>query len=198
MKAALAKVGELKAKRKEIINLLSYAEIKAPISGIVAKTFVTKGDMAMPGKPLLQISSIGGIYLLIRVPQDIKPKALLYKNEKLQITDLLHTFNGLKEYRANLKNSDLSAGERVDIDLITYDAKGLKLPMDALLDKEGKTYVIIAEGKKAKALKVDVIARGEDGVIIDPKGVEGKKVIVEKPDILLKLLSGVEIVTLKK
>jgi len=198
LKSSFAKIKSLKAKKEEIINLLSYANITAPIDGIIAKTFVTKGDMAMPGKPLMQISSFDGTYLLVRVPRDIEPKAVFYKNKKLHITDLSHTFNGLKEYRTDTINSTLTAGEKVVADLVTYEGKGLKLPMDALLNKDGKTYILTAKGNRARAKEVKIIASGKEGVVIEQNIAQKERVIVEKPDILLKLLSGIKIVTLKK
>ncbi len=197
VKEALSKIRSLEANRKEILDLLSYAKIVSPVDGTVSKTFANVGDMAMPGKPLMQINAQTGVYLIVRAPRDVHPKAIIYRGKLLKTVDLMHTFNGLEEYRADLGATTLTAGERVDVDVVTYMGQGIQLPMDALLDREGKTYVLAAEGNRTKAMPVTVKARGQEGVVVGEDAIEGKRLIVEKPDILLKLLSGVEIKTIK-
>ncbi|WP_456389246.1 efflux RND transporter periplasmic adaptor subunit [Hydrogenimonas sp.] len=197
VKEAFSRIKSLKANRKEILDLLTYAKIVSPVDGTVSKVFASVGDMAMPGKPLMKINAQKGVYLIVRAPRDIRPEAIVYKGQLIETVDLRHTFNGLEEYRADLKVTTLTAGERVDVDVVTYRGKGIKLPMDALLDREGKTYVLAAEGERAKVMPVTIKARGQEGVVIGESSIAGKRIITEKPDILLKLLSGVAIKTIK-
>lgn len=58
----------LKAK-EEIVEMLSYANIKAPFSGVVTQKFVDVGDMANPGMPLLAVESPGLFEVNTRIPE---------------------------------------------------------------------------------------------------------------------------------
>ena len=194
--AAKSRIGSLAATLREVEQRRDYALIKAPVSGVIGKTFVNPGDMAMPGKPLVSISARAGNYLLVRLPENVHTASLLYDGKKVKLHPLGRTFNGLLEYRTETLNSGLVTGERVDADIIVYDKKGLKLPIDAILDKNGEKMVLVVENGRAKALPVRIEAVGEQGVAVIAEELAGRPVIVAKPDILLKLLSGVEVVVI--
>jgi len=91
-------------------------------------------------------------------------------------------------------SSDLSTNQRVDINLIVYDGRGIKVPLGAILQKDTHTYCFIANGDKADAIEVEILAQGIEGVVISGLQ-DGVKIVVSKPDILLKLLAGVGIST---
>jgi len=147
----------------------------------------------MPGKPLLAISAESGDYLLVRLPDNIEASHIVYNNKMLELYPLNHTFNGLKEYRSEKLNSGLSTGERVDADLVLFKGRGLMLPVDAILNKNGKSVVIEVENSHAKAVPVTIKAGGEQGVVVSQNDLAGKTLVVAKPDIMLNLLSGVAI-----
>jgi len=186
-----SEIASLKAKLKETENQLSYATITSPIEGTVAKTMAAVGDVTMPGKPLLQISADTGFSLLVRTPQDITPKAVLFGGEEYALHPLGSTLYGLKEYKAFVNDiHGLISGERVEVNVVVYEANdAVVLPFDALLDRDGKSYVLEAEKKHAKAMPVDIVQSGEQGVVVR-EDLSGKKIVVAKPDILLKLTSG--------
>ncbi len=190
-----AKIEALAANEREIANLMSYARIEAPVDGIVGKSFVNSGDMAMPGKPLLSISAQSGAYLLLRIPDNIKPKYLIYKKKMLKLYPLDRTFNGLKEYRTKKLDAKAVTNERVDVDVVLFRGRALMLPTDAVLNRDGRSVVIVAEKGRAKAVPVTIEANGEQGIIVSQNTLAGKPVVVAKPDILLNLLSGAEIKT---
>jgi len=181
-----AKLASLYSKKSSILDNLSYTTIKAPSDAIVSQALAHAGDLAMPGKPLLKLTTNSKSYLLIRVPQSIK--SVIYKGKEYQAVSLDSTFNGLKEYRADI-NEHLSEGQRVDIDVVTFKGEGVKLPMDAILNRDGKNYVIVIDGKKAVPKEVKIVASGQEGVVVSGLS-KGQKVAVAKPDILLRLVSG--------
>jgi len=184
------KIKELRANKSSIKNLLSYTKIQAPISGVLT-SMGSMGDVAMPGHPLVSISSSSNSYLLVRLPSDVQASKIIYKGKKVNLLALNTTFNGLLEYIANIDES-LAANQRVEIDVVVYDGKGYKLPLDAILNREGKSYVLTLEANKAKAKLVEIVATAEQGAVVS--GVSGKdKLVVAKPDILLKLLSGIRV-----
>ncbi len=184
------KIEELISNKKSINNMLSYTTIKAPVSGIVT-SMANVGDIAMPGRPLVSVSSDTNGYLLVRLPSDIKASAIIYKDKKIALQPLNTTFNGLLEYFANIDES-LASNQRVEVSVVTYDGVGHMLPLDAILDRDGTSNVLYLKGNKAYAEKIEVIAQGEEGVVVDGIN-KGQKIIVAKPDILLKLLSGISV-----
>ena len=187
------KIGILHSGISELEASLSYAVLTSPIDGTVSKCYVNKGDLSAPGKPLLSIESKSEKYLLARTADNILPKALIYQEKRYPLIPMHHSFNGLDEYRAYIQ-SDRPSGERINVSLVIYEGEGIKIPLGAILQKEQKAYCFVSGGDRAIPVEVQIIARGEDGVIVE--GLKaGDKVVTAKPDILLKLLSGVPIAT---
>ncbi len=184
-----ANIAGLKLKELELKNNLSYAVITSPVDGVIAKSLQSKGAMSMPGKPLAKISSKNGFYLMLRVPTNINIKGIEFQHNKYSVTPLGSTFHGLAEYKVYTNDTKLTTGDRVEVDVITYDAKGMFLPFDALLDRDGKSFVLVVDGNKATPKEVQILQSAEQGVII-LEDLTNQNIVIAKPDILLKLRSG--------
>jgi multidrug efflux pump subunit AcrA (membrane-fusion protein) len=184
------KIQELQTNKQNLYNTLSYTIIKAPISGI-ANNLSNIGDIAMMGKPLVSISSNTNSYLLVRLPDTIKAKEIIFRNKKIKLKPLNTTFNGLLEYIADI-NTNLAVNQTVNIDVVIFDNQGYKLPHDAILNRNGKNYILIIKKNKAIAKKIEIIANAEQGVIAKELN-STNKIVVAKQDILLKLLTGINV-----
>ena len=184
-----AKLNALKQQEIELQNNLSYATITSPVNGIISKTFAARGSVSLPGKPLMAISSKNGFYLLVRVPNDIPVLGVKFEGKFYDATPLNTTFRGLVEYKVYTGDTKLISGDRVQVDVVTLNQKATLLPFDAILDRDGKSYVLIVNGNKAEVKEVHIIQSAEQGVAIS-SDLEGKKIVVAKPDILLKLVGG--------
>lgn len=66
---AKANVEALEASLSEVNEMLEYTVIRAPFDGIVSHKFVSEGDMAAPGHPLLSIADPGSIKITANVPE---------------------------------------------------------------------------------------------------------------------------------
>ncbi len=188
------KVQELRANRASIDNMLSYATIKSPVDGIVTR-LANVGDIAMTGKPLISISAKSSSYLIVRLPTDTNAKAIIYNKKVYPISALNTTYNGLLEYLANIDES-LASNQTINIDVVIYSGSGYKLTHDAILNRNGKSYVLTLTGDKAMPKEVSIVANGEQGVVV--KGVNANEtIVVAKQDILLKLLSGIKVRAVK-
>jgi len=185
------KIKILKTNLIEIDSAISYAIISSPISATVSKCYMNQGDITNPSKPILRLESQKGKYLLVR--SGIKVNELIYKNKVYPLIKLNNTYNGLEEYRSNI-SSDLSTNQRVDVNLLIFHAQGIKVPLGAILQKQNHTYCFVANGDKADIVEVNILAQGVEGTVVDGLK-DGSKVVVAKPDILLKLLAGVGIST---
>jgi len=184
-----SKLNALKQKEIALKNNLSYATIVAPVDGVISKTFANRGALSAPGHPLVAISSKNGFFLLLRVPTDLSVRGVKFNSKEYRTTPLESTFHGLAEYKVYVDSAKLISGDRVEVDVITYNQKGLQLPFDAILNRDGKSYVLLVDGTKTEAKEVHILRSAEQGVVISDN-LEGKTVVTAKPDILLKLLSG--------
>ncbi len=184
-----AKLNALEQQKIELLNNLSYATITSPVEGVISKTFAARGSVSLPGKPLMAISSKNGFFLLVRVPNDIPVKGVKFNGRFYAATPLNTTFRGLVEYKVYTGDAKLISGDRVQVDVVVFDQEATLLPFDAVLNRDGKSYVLVAQGNKAVPQEIHIIQSAEQGVAVSDN-LEGKKIVVAKPDILLKLVSG--------
>jgi len=183
----------LNQKLNELHNMMTYAHIKSPVNGLISKTMVNKGDMAMPGHPIANIKADNGFSLLLRVPGNIDVKAIEINKERFDVLPLNSTFNGLVEYKAYADNLNMTSGNRVEVNVVLYNGMGILLPYDAILNRNGKSYVLVKNKKQAFAHEVAIVESGEQGILINNKELLGKEIILAKQDILLKLLTGISL-----
>jgi len=186
---AKAALNALKQKEIELTNNLSYATITSPVVGVIAKTFVNQGALSAPGKPLVAISSKEGFFLLVRVPSDLPVRGVQFAGKKYDAVALGSTYNGLAEYKIYTGQKNLISGDRVEVNVVVFDAKATLLPFDAILNKNGKSYVLVIADDRANAQEVHILQSAQEGVVVS-ENLQGKNIVIAKPDILLKLTSG--------
>lgn len=187
-----SKIATLKQKEIELHNNLSYATITSPVNGVIAKTYSNKGAISTPGKALLSISSKNGFYLLVRTPAHLPILGVEFNKQRYDATALGSSYHGLSEYKVYTDKTELVTGDRVEVDVITLEQNATLLPFDTLLNKNSRSYVLVIEGNYAKAQEVHIIQSAQQGVVV-AENLEGKDIVLAKPDILLKLRSGVSL-----
>ncbi len=189
----VSKVESLKQKLNELNNMLTYAVITSPVNGKISKTMVNLGDMAMPGHPVAGISADNGFFLMVRVPDNLKITGVLLDGKEYDAIPLNSTFHGLSEYKVYTDALNMTTGNRVTVDVIVYEGNAINLPFDAILNRNGKSYVLLVDGDKAAPLEVNIVQTGENGIVISNDELTGKEIVVAKQDVLLKLSSGVSL-----
>lgn len=50
---------------------LGYAEIRAPFDGVIAQKWVNAGDLAVPGRPLLELEGLGDFEIEAAIPESL-------------------------------------------------------------------------------------------------------------------------------
>ncbi len=188
-----SQIATTKSTIKELKTLLSYTIIKSPVNGVVSKQFMNIGDVSMPGKPICEISSKKDKYILVRLPDNIHPKGIIFNGKFYDIFPLNSTIDGLNEYKADI-NTNLNTGSRVEVSVIIFRGKAVELPNNAVLNDNGANYVLEVRKNRAIPIAIKILASGEEGIAINNSTIEGKDIVVAKPDILIKLLGGVEII----
>ena len=180
----------LNAKIKALKNQLSYATLISPIDGIVTKVSSAVGDVTMPGKPMVQISAQKGFSLLVRTPENVTPKAVMYGGKEYDLHALNSTYHGLNEFKAYVDEAKgLTSGERVEGEVVIFEGQGVLLPFDAILNREGNSEVLEVNGTHAIPRKVTVLQSAQQGLVV-ADDLSDQKIVLAKPDILLKLTSG--------
>jgi len=186
---AIAQRAGLKQKEIELKNNLSYCAIASPVNGVVAKTFDTKGAISMPGKALIAISSKNGFYLMVRVPRELPIKGVEFNGQTYTAIALGSTYHGLAEYKVYTGSNNLTTGDRVEVNVVTFDEKANLLPFDAILNRNGKSFVLVIDKNRATPKEVHIVQSAQQGVVVQ-ESLEDKNIVIAKPDILLKLTSG--------
>jgi len=184
-----AHLNALRQKEIELNNNLSYATITSPVDGVIAKTFSNKGALSLPGKPLVAISSKNGFYLMLRVPTNTPIIGVKFDNKEYKAIALGSTFNSLAEYKVYTGKTNLTSGDKVEVDVIIFNQKATLLPFNAILNKNNKSYVLEVVKNKAKLCEVTILQTAQQGVVIS-QNLENKNIVIARPDILLKLTSG--------
>jgi multidrug efflux pump subunit AcrA (membrane-fusion protein) len=192
-----AQLESLQQKLRETRNTDSYATIKSPVDGIVSKTMVNEGDVAMPGHPVASLSAENGFYLMVRVPNNLEISGVVIDTTKYDAVALNSTFNGLEEYKVYVDDQKMTTGNRMNVDVIVSDGNSILLPFDAVLNREGKSYVLVVNGNKSIPTEIKVVESGEEGIVVENIDIVGKQVVVAKQDVLLKLVSGATIIVKK-
>jgi RND family efflux transporter MFP subunit len=81
--AAQARYNVAKAGVAEAEAMSGYAKIVAPFDGVVARKLADEGDLAMPGKPLLELEGRAGLRLVADLPSLLA--GLVERNAKLSV-----------------------------------------------------------------------------------------------------------------
>lgn len=66
---AKANMEALEARMNEVNEMLQYTAIRAPFDGVVSSKFVSAGDMATPGHPLVSVSNPGSIKITANISE---------------------------------------------------------------------------------------------------------------------------------
>ena len=69
--------------KDEVLEVLSYADIRAPYDGVITQKFVDAGDMANPGMPLLAVEAPGLFEVIAKIPESEIHK--VEKGDKVEV-----------------------------------------------------------------------------------------------------------------
>ncbi len=189
----------LAASMREVDSQIRYAVLVAPIDGTVSQVLARPGDLATPGRPLMKIASRKGLYLNLSLPTSVHASEIMLRDSTLPLSCKDQTGDtGLVQYAAPLpQKAEMVEGQYVTVQVVIYKGAGVLLPVDALLTMDGSSSVfLLSSSGKAERLQVTIKARGIEGVTVE-QDLSGRKVIVAKPDILLRVAAGVPVIASK-
>jgi membrane fusion protein, multidrug efflux system len=71
---------------KEAETILSYTEIRAPFDGVITRKHANEGDLAMPGRPVLEIENLGNLRVEADIPEALIRNLTVGKTVELEIS----------------------------------------------------------------------------------------------------------------
>jgi len=204
---AEAKLKSLKAELAGLIDELSYAEIRAPFSGVITKRFKQAGDFVAPGMPIIQLENPSkGYKVLVNIPEEKLPdiasqrKAYLtFQGKKLSVKVRkiypAVAQSGLAQVELFSRRSpfNLPSGSLIGVDLVVKRACGFVLPLDSLVTGKRKGVFVVEEGK-LRFVPLKVLGTSKDWFVAKGNLRAGEKVVIGDPGLLLNLYSGEPVV----
>lgn len=191
VKAADAQLAQANAQR-------AYAEVRAPFAGVVTARYVQQGDLATPGKPLMQIQSPG--HLEVHAQISDRASAALEPGDTIGIEDadmyatarVLHLSpaadpsTGTHLLKAALPaGTKLAAGDFVRVRIPIGKRQALFVPDTALVERAGISAVFIVDDTDHVHLRMVRIGEQQHGRSEILSGLTaGERVVIRPPGAL--------------
>ena len=182
------------------------AAVTAPVAGVIARRLADPGDLAVPGKPLLEIVSQKNI----RVRASVPPGDLTEIEVGLPVTLTLgeHSINAsvsrvfpamgrshLAIFEVDLASppAGFVSGATIGVDVHLSSAAGLTVPADAVLEGSSGAWVFkVADGVVHPA-EVTITDRSSDAVIVSGPLEPDDVVVVARPSRLMTFADGTRV-----
>jgi RND family efflux transporter MFP subunit len=194
---ASAQVQQAQASYDLAKNQLENARVTAPISGIISVRNATKGEIISGAVPAFTLVDLSTVVVEISVMQELVNTVTLGKTVELQIEAA-----GAGSYSGKVTAISPSADPRTQAYLIKIEvanaggmikggmlatvnlttdarAEALVVPMDAVLDDNGKNIVFVAEDDMASRREVTTGLSNGEFVEVSGEISEGEKVIIK-------------------
>lgn len=199
---AAASVESARAAMNLAANSVKNATITAPISGYIAKCTATEGQMVAQGVECFVIKNTNILNAEINVTESVIPTINIGTKAFISVTSAkidnlegsVTLVNSVKNdqtglYSVNIAinndSGDLKAGMLADITLVTESLDGIiKIPSEALINKDNTYSVYIADGNKAKKVTVETGITDDEYTEITNGISSGDEVIVSGKDFL--------------
>lgn len=195
---------------KQRLNLartrLGYCQLVAPANGLVARRLADPGDLAVPGKPLLQLVS----QQTVRVRASLPPEDFTGLHISLPVTlknggasvdaAVSRVFPAMGDSHLSGFECDVTnpppgyvSGATVGVDVQLSSASGLTVPADAVLEGDRGAWVFAVDNGVVRPVQVEVLERSSDRVAIKGGVRAGEPVIVARPSRLMTLAAGARV-----
>ena len=210
-RAADAAASAQRESAKQRLNLartrLGYCQLVAPTNGVVARRLADPGDLALPGKPLLQLVSQKSVRVRAALPpEDFAGlhvgQPVMLKTDRISLdATVSRVFPAMGDSHMASFECDVTnpppgfvSGATMGVDVQLSSAEGIVVPTDALLEGDKGAWVFTVGNGLVKPAKVEVLDRSLDRVAIKGNVRAGESVIVARPSRLMTLADGTKVV----
>ena len=185
IKSTIAQIGALQ-------DRLKYTEIYSNIDGIVTKVFLHEGNLATPGKPILNIQTTNNYKILVEVPLKFSSKlnkntkVLIDFSEKKVISHINKIYPKSNEHSLSIVEirvpeipENVTTNSWANVSFFYKRVKGLIVPVDSILTMtNGKNYILTLKNKKFVKIPVRIIAENDKFAVIKGNIAQGMSVAV--------------------
>ena len=207
--AANARVNVATAGLSEAETMMSYARVTAPFDGVVTRKLAEVGDLAMPGKPLLEIEAPTGLRFEADLPEAILSGVTMGAKMSVWIASVAQPLEATVSEIAPISDpasrtfqikldlpaaAGLRSGQFGRVSVPTGEAKLIVVPKVALIRRgQMELMVVVVDGhaalrlvKTGKMLSngVEVLSgleEGEQVVVSDPARLKDGQPVMIKP-----------------
>lgn len=178
----------------EAETMLGYTKVTAPFTGVITRKHADVGDLATPGKPLLEMEDSTALRLEADVPEAVVGKLKLGERYPVRVAALEKELEGViseispaadPNSRTFLVKLDLPAeaglraGQFGRVAMPVGETTALRVPASAIVQRGQMELVFVAHDGKAQLRLVKTGKRIGDEVEL-VSGVEaGEKIVVE-------------------
>ena len=186
---------------QEAKTMLDYTIITAPFSGTITQKIANIGDLASPGKLLLNIENSEELQVLARVPEalllkiatgdtlpvQIPAASLLLIGEVAEVAPAADPLSRTAAVKINIPSGpDLRVGQFARIGLEGADESTLMLPQSAVLARGQMDLVFVVE-QPGKIARMRIVTTGAvyDGEVEILSGLDPGELAVVSPNVAL-------------
>ncbi len=184
------------ARIAQLREQLSKTSIHAPISGVLARTFVNPGELVVPGAPVVTLENLEEVlvkvdladrdFVGVRLGQAVEATTdafpgRVFRGEVSRLGSAANPVTRTFEVEARLKNPDFSlrSGMIVWLRVIQGKEEGLLVPVEALVEESaGRAALFVVRGGVAHRLEVGLGRRLDRTVQITDGLSAGDEVVV--------------------
>ena len=172
--SAIAAVQDLHQKIKALENQRDYANITAPFAGIVGTIFLRRGDLAVPGRTLLNLNALPQKLTFRFMPEseDIQTgQSVLLQGRQIGTIRTLYddAQDGLSIAEVSLENRlDRPNNSYLTITVLQKTASGCGVPIQALLHRKTGIRVMAFQDGRFREEPVTVIVQDKKTALIEP------------------------------
>lgn len=194
--AAEARARVTEAAHREARTMLGYVNVTAPFDGVVSRRLAEVGDLAAPGKPLLEIEDRGALRFEADVPEALIGMVSAGDKMEVSIPTIRKSFPATvaevsptadaasRTFLVKLDlpaSPELRAGQFGRAAVPVGEAKSLRIPADAIVQRGQMEIVFVSESGKARLRLVRTGKTFPDGVEILSGLSDGDAVILSNP-----------------
>jgi len=154
LKAAQAAVEVARAGSTQAVTARSFAELRAPIDGVVSQRLMELGELATAGKPVLMLHDPAQLRAVGAVPQFVLPKVAGAKSAQVELPTLGKT---LEATRVTV----LPAADARLLSTLVRAELGVQMPAGVVPGTAAKVLLPTGTARKLVMPSVAVLRRGE-------------------------------------
>lgn len=183
-RAALAALEAARAGSTQAVTARSFAEVRAPIDGVVSQRLMEPGELATPGKPMLALHDPGALRAVGSLPQFVLPQSAKVRKASVELSAVNRIVAATRvtvlpaadaRLLSTLIRADLPAdlpagvvpGTAAKIRVPLGSAQKLVMPADALIRRGELTAVYVVGADGAPQLRQVRVGPAYDGGVVE-------------------------------